>query len=63
MLIPAAVGVAVLKYRLYDIYRIISRTLPYAIVTALLVGVYAGRVLLAIQVFRFRTPAAGSDPH
>src|SRR5579872_4101799 len=41
-LIPAAVGVAILKYRLYDIDRLISRTLGYAIVTGLLVGVYAG---------------------
>jgi hypothetical protein len=31
--------------------RIISRTLAYAIVTGLLVGVYAGLVLLATQVF------------
>ncbi len=41
-LIPAAVGIAILKYRLYDIDRIISRTLAYAIVTGLLIGVYAG---------------------
>jgi hypothetical protein len=45
-LILAAVGMAILKYRLYDIGRIISRTLAYAIVTALLAGVYAGPVLL-----------------
>jgi len=57
-LIPAAVGVAILKYRLYEIDRIISRTLAYAIVTGLLVGVYTGLVLLATQVFRFRTPVA-----
>jgi len=57
-LVPAAVGVAILKYRLYEIDRIISRTLAYAIVTGLLVGVYAGLVLLATQVFRFRTPVA-----
>ena len=44
---PVAVAVAVLKYRLYDIDRIISRTLAYAIVTGLLVGLYAGLVLLA----------------
>jgi len=55
-LIPAAVGIAILKYRLYDIDRIISRTLAYAIVTGLLVGVYAGLVLLATQVFGLRTP-------
>jgi hypothetical protein len=50
-----AIAVAVLKYRLYEIDRIISRTLAYAIVTGLLVGVYAGLVLLATQVFRFHT--------
>jgi hypothetical protein len=52
------VGVAILKYRLYDIDRIISRTLAYAIVTGLLVGVYAGLVLLATQVLRFSSPVA-----
>jgi hypothetical protein len=57
-LIPAAVGIAILKYRLYDIDRLISRTLAYAIVTGLLVGVYAVLVLVATQVLRFRTPVA-----
>jgi len=56
--IPLACAVAVLKYRLYDIDRIISRTLAYAIVTGLLVGIYAGLVLLATQVFRFADPIA-----
>ncbi len=56
--LPASVAVAIMKYRLYDIDRIISRTLAYAIVTGLLVGVYAGLVLLATHVFRFRTPVA-----
>ena len=56
--IPAAMTVAILKYRLYDIDRIISRTLAYAIVTGLLVGVYAGLVLLATQVLPFSTPVA-----
>jgi hypothetical protein len=56
--IPVGMGVAILKYRLFDIDRIISRTLAYAIVTGLLVGVYAGLVLLATQVFQFRTPVA-----
>ena len=38
--VPLACAVAVLKYRLYEIDRIISRTLAYAIVTGLLIGVY-----------------------
>jgi uncharacterized membrane protein YidH (DUF202 family) len=57
-LIPVAIGIAVLRYRLYDIDRIISRTVAYAIVTGLLVGVYGGSVLLATEVLRFRTPVA-----
>jgi hypothetical protein len=53
-----SIAVAVLKYRLYDIDRIISRTLAYAIVTGLLVGVYAGLVLLATQVLTLKSPVA-----
>jgi hypothetical protein len=56
--VPLACAMAILKYRLYEIDRIISRTLAYAIVTGLLVGVYAGLVLLATEVFGFRTPVA-----
>lgn len=51
-------GVAILKYRLYAIDRIISRTLAYAIVTGLLVGTYAGLVLLARQTFSVTSPVA-----
>jgi hypothetical protein len=58
LLIPAAVGIAILKYRLYDIDRLISRTLGYAIVTGLLVGLYAGLVLLATQVLSIKSPVA-----
>ncbi len=56
--VPVTMGVAILKYRLYDIDRIISRTLAYAIVTGLLIGVYAGLVLLAQQVLRFHSTVA-----
>jgi hypothetical protein len=57
-LVPVAIGIAILRYRLYDIDRVISRTLAYAIVTGLLAGIYAGLVLLATQVLRFSSPVA-----
>jgi hypothetical protein len=56
--LPVAVGIAVMKYRLYAIDRIISRTLAYTIVTGLLVGVYTGLVLLATRVLSVHTPVA-----
>jgi hypothetical protein len=56
--LPAAIGVGILKYRLYDIDRVISRTLAYTIVTGLLVGVYAGLVLLAMRVLAVSSPVA-----
>jgi hypothetical protein len=56
--VPVSMGVAILKYRLYDIDRIISRTLAYAIVTGLLIGVYAGLVLLATEVLGLHSTVA-----
>ena len=56
--LPIALGIGIMKYRLYEIDRIISRTLAYAILTGLLVGVYAGLVLLATEVLRFSSPVA-----
>jgi hypothetical protein len=56
--LDAAIAIAVLKYRLYEIDRIISRTLAYTIVTGLLVGLYAGLVLLAMGVLSFSSSVA-----
>jgi hypothetical protein len=56
--IPACMGVGILRYRLFDIDRIVSRTLAYAIVTGLLVGVYAGIVLLATREVSVDEPVA-----
>jgi hypothetical protein len=54
--LPVCIVFAILKYRLYDIDRLISRTLSYTLVTGLLVGVYTGLVLLTTQVLRLTSP-------
>lgn len=54
--LPVGIGVGVLKYRLYDVDRLISRSLSYAIVTGLLVGVYVGLVTLVTRVLPFSSP-------
>jgi len=51
--LPVCIGIGILKYRLFDIDRILSRTVAYTILTGLLLGVYAGLVLLATQVLGF----------
>ena len=57
-LVAVAIGIAVLRYRLYDIDRIISRTLAYVIITGLLAGLYAGLALLSTQVLNLTSQVA-----
>jgi hypothetical protein len=54
--VPLSMGVGILKYRLYDIDRLISRTLSYAVVTGVLVGVYIGLVTLATRALPLSSP-------
>jgi hypothetical protein len=56
--LPIGIGVGILRYRLYEIDRLLSRTLAYAILTGLLVGVYVGLVTLATRVLPFSSPVA-----
>ena len=49
--VPVAAGIAILRFRLYDIDRLINRTLVYGTLTALLGGVYAVAVLVLGQLF------------
>jgi hypothetical protein len=54
--IPLAIGVGITKYRLYDIDRLISRTLSYALLTGALGAVFVGLVLLTTRVLPFSSP-------
>ena len=45
-----AVGFAILRYRLYDLDRVINRTLVYGLLTVVLGGIYAAMVLALGQL-------------
>jgi hypothetical protein len=50
-LIPLSIGVAILRYRLYDIDLLINRTLVYGALTAMLVALYFGGIVLLQRLF------------
>lgn len=56
--LPACMGVAILKHRLFDIDRFISRTLSYAIVTGVLIGIYVALVTVATRLLPLSSPIA-----
>jgi hypothetical protein len=53
--LPMAIGIAVLRYRLYNIDQIINRTLVYSSLTAMLVALYFGGIVVLQRIFVFLT--------
>ena len=57
-LLPAAIGISILRYRLYDIDRIVGRTLAYAVLSAVLAGVF---IVTNLLLQRLVAGAMGSN--
>ena len=56
--LPIALGVSILRYRLYEIDRLVSRALSYAVLTALLVGLYVAAVTIATRALPLSSTTA-----
>jgi hypothetical protein len=59
--IPLAIGLAVLRYRLYDIDRVVSRTVSYLVLSACLVGIYVSGVVVLGWLVRAVSGGGGGD--
>ena len=57
ILVPVALGVAILRYRLYDIDRVISRTLSYGVISLLLAFVFVAVIVVLTTIFEAATGA------
>jgi hypothetical protein len=57
-LLPIAIGIAVLRYRLYEIDRLVSRTISYGVLTAIVGGLFVGFILVFQAVL---APVTGSN--
>ena len=61
--LPVAIGIAVFRYRLYEIDRIVNRTVTYAVVVVALAAVYLGGVAALGALVGKREPACGCGGH
>jgi hypothetical protein len=56
--LPISIGIAIMRYRLYEINRLVSRTVSYALVSAIVVGAYLAVVTTSTGVLGFSSPVA-----
>jgi hypothetical protein len=56
--LPVGIGIGILKYRLYEIDRLVSRTISYALLTATLVGIFVGIVVIMTDLLPLSSPVA-----
>jgi hypothetical protein len=56
--LPLSIGIAVTKFHLYDVDRVVSRTISYGLVTALVIGCYVGVIALLTKLIGHSSPIA-----